>query len=180
MTRRDTRSEINRKPLKPRHLAQLIFFPRAIDGLRMAQPRRAPIPAISGRARLLIVDDNAVNQKVGVRQLQKLGYAVDSVGNGLEAVEALERISYDLVLMDCQMPEMDGYEATAEIRRREQSTGRHTPIIAATANVSESDRDRCLAAGMDDFMTKPMRQADLAAILLKHLPAPKGVAIAAN
>ena len=96
-----------------------------------------------------------MNQRIAIRLLQKLGLDVDAVTNGLEAVQAAEKQSYDLILMDCQMPAMDGFEATNTIRSREQNL-RRTPICALTANAMEGDRERCLASGMDDYISKPV------------------------
>ena len=122
-----------------------------------------------GRTRVLVAEDNQVNQKVAVLMLEKLGCRVDVVANGQEAVDAIERLPYDVVFMDCQMPELDGLQATAEIRRR-QTAGRHTPVIAMTANAMQEDRERCLAAGMDDYLPKPVTRDQLETVLRRWVP----------
>ena len=111
--------------------------------------------------RVLVAEDNAVNQKLVARLLEKRGHSVKVVANGREALESLEQGTYHLVLMDVQMPEMDGFEATGELRKREKETGLHTPIIALTAHAMKGDRERCLEAGMDGYLTKPIRAKEL-------------------
>jgi len=121
-------------------------------------------------ARVLVVEDNVINQKVVVRLLEKLGCRIEVAANGQEALTMLAQMAYDLVLMDCQMPEMDGFAATAAIRQREAHTEQHVPITAMTANAMQGDRERCLAVGMDDYMCKPVKAAELAALLHKRIP----------
>ncbi len=118
--------------------------------------------------RILLVEDNPVNQMVASKQLELLGYKADTADDGLQALEALAANDYDLVMMDCQMPELDGYEATRRIRQRE-SDKKHTPIVAMTAHAVKGDREKCLAAGMDDYLAKPFLESDLEAMLDRWL-----------
>ena len=119
--------------------------------------------------KILLAEDNLVNQKVAVAQLRKLGMRTVTVANGVEAVEEISRNNYALVFMDCQMPEMDGFEATQEIRNIERKTGRHIPIVGLTAHAMEGDRERCIGAGMDDYLSKPTSLERLSKVLNKWL-----------
>jgi CheY-like chemotaxis protein len=109
------------------------------------------------RLHVLVAEDNPVNQRLAVRLLEKQGHTTVVVGDGRLAVEAFEREGFDLVLMDVQMPELDGFAATVAIRARERTTGGHTPIVAMTAHAMKGDEERCLAAGMDGYLSKPVK-----------------------
>ena len=128
--------------------------------------------------RILLAEDNPVNQMLAVRLLEKRGYSIQVADNGQKALDLLEKAApgeFAVVLMDVQMPNMDGYEATAELRKREAKAGRHTPIIALTAHAMKGDRERCLAAGMDDYVSKPIHAKELFAVierLTANAPAP--------
>jgi signal transduction histidine kinase/CheY-like chemotaxis protein/HPt (histidine-containing phosphotransfer) domain-containing protein len=152
-------------------LASVLGVARATPERRIsdASDRTTSSTLIATKRPLLLAEDNPVNQRVAVHVLGKLGYAVDVVDNGALAVAAVARGNYALVLMDCQMPEMDGFAATAAIRRAEAKSS-HLPIIAMTANAMQGDREQCLAAGMDDYIAKPIDVAQLAALLAEWLP----------
>ena len=160
------------KPMRPTRLLDALS--KTLGEARGKAARGAPASASHGAASagvaapalsILVAEDNRVNQTVISRMLQKLGHRVDVAANGLEAVSALRRITYDLVFMDCQMPEMDGFGATRSIRAGEAGTPRHIPIVALTANAMHGDREQCLAAGMDDYIAKPVTKQALAAAL---------------
>jgi CheY-like chemotaxis protein len=130
---------------------------------------------------VLLAEDNAVNQRLVVRLLEKRGHRVVVAGNGFEALAALKKENFDLVLMDVQMPEMDGIEATGAIREEEKASGEHRPIVALTAHAMKGDREKCLAAGMDGYLTKPIRPQEMDDVLeecLKNRHAKMGAAVA--
>lgn len=171
------------KPIRHDELRDCL---RTVLGLRPAGPDQAAarprlvtrhtLAEEAARPRILIVEDNLVNQKLAVRMIEKLGCRPDVVANGREALAALEKARYAAILMDCQMPVMDGFETTRTIRDRERDDAspatRHTPIIAVTANAMAGDRERCLAAGMDDYLAKPVKLDELRAALRRWLDVP--------
>ncbi|HZI33615.1 MAG TPA: response regulator, partial [Candidatus Binatia bacterium] len=164
------------KPVKPAQLCALlersILSARMPSGAPVEIPKPAPAVSAQLPLRVLLVDDNAINQKVAVRILQQLGYQPEVAGNGREAVDAIVRQPFDLVFMDVMMPEMDGLEATREIRTR-QMKGEHEHfqsgivIVAMTAHAMQGDREKCLAAGMDDYLSKPVRPKDIREMIEK-------------
>ncbi|MEN9240327.1 MAG: response regulator, partial [Thermostichales cyanobacterium SZTDM-1c_bins_54] len=158
------------KPVKQSRLRETIA---AVLGLvtlspqEVAPPTAARISKPTIQPKLLLAEDNAVNQKVALKQLQNLGYVADCVANGQEVLDALDRIAYDIILMDCQMPILDGYEATRILRQRYQPG---PVVIAMTANAFNEDREHALAVGMDDFLSKPVRLQDLSQMIQRWLP----------
>ncbi len=166
------------KPVSPRELRELIcrVLDRNAEGAPAAEPAERDSPgerrAGAGR-KILLAEDNPVNQVVAVRLLEKRGHQVTVAANGREAVAAVQREQFDLVLMDVQMPEMDGFEATATIRQAENGSGGHLPIIAMTAHAMKGDAERCRGAGMDGHIPKPIRPQDLYAIVDGCSPTPE-------
>lgn len=150
------------KPILRADLLKSILNVLDLAADSVAEPAPRPTSLRNSRPlRILLAEDNLINQTFAVRLLQKNGHSVVVASNGLECIKAVEDQSFDLVLMDVQMPEMGGFEATARIREAEQANGRHLPIIAMTAHAMKGDRERCLSAGMDDYITKPIRPEEL-------------------
>jgi PAS domain S-box-containing protein len=157
------------KPVKQSDLLETILS--ALNRPKLsAPPDSPPRPAAGRRLRVLVAEDHPVNQRLAVRLLEKRGHAAVVAGNGKEALAALEKEDFDLVLMDVQMPEMDGFEATAAIRGREQGGKTHIPIVAMTAHAMKGDRERCLAAGMDAYLAKPLQRRELFELLETLFP----------
>ncbi|MFN8633648.1 MAG: response regulator [Chloroflexota bacterium] len=161
------------KPVRRAQLVQVMHRLSSPDELALETASALSASTVSAaergsRPKVLVVEDSPVNQRVALGLLEKIGYEADVANNGLEGLIAVERQAYRVVLMDCLMPEMDGYQTTVEIRRREQAEGRpRIPIVALTASARSVDRQRCLDAGMDDFLSKPIRGANLAAVLAR-------------
>ncbi len=156
------------KPIKPAELQHALL--RALGQEGQMRRKSALYPRAQQKQRtlrILLAEDNVVNQRLAVRLLEKWGHKVQVVGNGKEALAMVERASFDVVLMDVQMPEMDGLEATASIRAREHATSLHLPIIAMTAYAMKGDKERCLAAGMDDYISKPLKIEELRSALVR-------------
>jgi CheY-like chemotaxis protein len=169
------------KPVRQSQLYNCLAGVRAsapgAPSLSPSAPNGEPSAAESGHpretfaGRVLVAEDNIVNQKVAVRMIEKCGYRVDVAANGIEAINTLQLMPYDVVFLDCQMPEMDGYEAAREIRRLEalDPDRRRLPIIAMTANALTGDDEKCFAAGMDDYLSKPVKPQQVKAILEKWM-----------
>ena len=164
------------KPVRKSRLLECLISAVTKTNAREQTVAVSNVPSVESsvvleKARVLLVEDNMVNQKVALALLQKLGCRAEAVANGVKVLEALTRLPYDLILMDCQMPEMDGYETSKAIRQREKPSASPCPwkspvhIIALTAHALQGEREKCLAAGMDDYLCKPLRQAELHAAL---------------
>ncbi len=165
------------KPVKKSHLYECLTMVRGVKNNALGE---GSIPIITRhslaedqkcKVRILLAEDNIINQKVALNMLKNLGYRAEAVANGKEALKALEMIPYDIVLMDCQMTEMNGYEATGEIRNPTSKVLNHrVPVVAMTANAMNGDREKCLNAGMDDYLSKPVKPQELSKMLEKWIP----------
>lgn len=150
----------------PEATKEQIALEKKLNPISKPLPNQSDLPVFE--AKILLAEDNAVNQAVAVRLLQKFKCTIDVVKNGSEALKKHAKQQYDLILMDCQMPVMDGYEASGLVRQTEKKSGIHTPIVAMTAHAMQGDREKCIASGMDDYITKPIESAVLRDILYKY------------
>jgi len=158
-------------PIKPSELLEAILLALGSAAMSLPPTEVGNRPQSAGRRlRVLLAEDNAINQVVASEFLKTEGHEVAVANNGREALEALASQPFDLILMDMQMPQMDGFEATAAWRAQEKASGRHTPIIALTAHAMKGDRERCLAAGMDEYVSKPIQPAELRRVIQAVLP----------
>jgi CheY-like chemotaxis protein/HPt (histidine-containing phosphotransfer) domain-containing protein len=161
------------KPIRQAVLRQAILDVLTTHPIQVRPAASPPVEPVivepAAGARVLVAEDNVVNQRIVAGILQKRGFVVETVGNGRLAIEAIAARAFDLVLMDVQMPEMDGFEATAAIRAAEATTGGRIPIVALTAHAMKGDRDKCLAAGMDTYVSKPVRAAELLEAISPYL-----------
>jgi CheY-like chemotaxis protein len=170
--------EISHYLVKPVRRKDLLETMRSALAAQSGAPSLTQAPLRAGGTpeamappqRILLAEDNPVNQQLAVRLLQKMGHTVVLSVNGREALRALEKEAFDLILMDVQMPEMDGFAATAAIREQEMTTSRHIPIIAMTARAMKGDREKCLEAGMDDYVSKPIHRKELNEVIARNLP----------
>jgi len=162
------RASVVVRPLRQRDLLDA-FGPRVQRVERAASAATSQDTAL-GPARILLVEDSLVNQKVALSMLRRIGCRAETASDGIEALEKLGESAYDLVLMDGQMPRMDGFTAVRALRERERTLGGHVPVIAMTAHAMQGDRERCFAAGMDDYLTKPVNREALAAIFARWIP----------
>jgi CheY-like chemotaxis protein len=169
MTTHDARARgfvaVMRKPIRQGALHDALVEAITGPALQRAKPAVDAVLEERERVLVLVAEDNPVNRKLALQQLKRLGYRAHAVGDGREAIEAVASGEYTLVLMDCQMPDVDGFEATREIRRAESTRGGHIPIVAMTANALEGDREACLDAGMDGYLAKPVQLSALRAVI---------------
>jgi CheY-like chemotaxis protein len=160
------------KPINPSELQETIM--RVLDSRTLPTPAATAAEAAPEaplqRLHILLAEDNVVNQRLAVRVLERMGHSVDVVEDGRGALRAVTNDHFDLVFMDVQMPVMDGFEATTQIRAHERTTGLHVPIVAMTAHAMKGDRERCLEVGMDDYLTKPFDTAALRHVLERFFP----------
>ena len=161
-----------KKPVVQRQLQKSLLEVLSVIDLELDEPNQ-PSPITEGiygnaKPRILVVEDNPINQKIALLMLEKLGCNVDVAANGVEALKSLQLFNYDLIFMDCQMPEMDGFEATRRIRKLPKPVS-DIPIVALTANAFKEDQARCVESGMNDFVTKPVEPATLESKLRQHI-----------